>query len=188
MSGRIVMEVDKKRWRVSLLPGQIVLVSTSDREGIPNVAPKSWISMVSFSPPILGFGCNLKHQTARNVLEVKQFVVNIPDKSLAQKVWKTGESPHKGAASIKKLGFSLVSSNKISAPGIQECKAQLECAYESDKRFGDELWIFGRILSVSADKTLIQGSSQERYSRLSPIFYLEQNTYGTLGEVKNLQP
>lgn len=85
----------------------------------------------------------------------KQFVVNIPDESLAGKVWKTGDSPHKGAPSIRELGFSLVPSSKVSVPRVQECKAQLECVYESDKRYGDEVWIFGRILSVSVDETII---------------------------------
>jgi flavin reductase (DIM6/NTAB) family NADH-FMN oxidoreductase RutF len=40
-----------------------------NRNKTPNVAPKSWISMIALKPAIIGFGCNLKHQTAKNVLE-----------------------------------------------------------------------------------------------------------------------
>jgi flavin reductase (DIM6/NTAB) family NADH-FMN oxidoreductase RutF len=114
----MVMEVDKRKWQVSPLPGQVVLVSTLNADGAPNVAPRSWVSMVSFDPPILGFGCNLKHRTARNILETKEFVLNIPDEGLARKVWETGESPHDSATLIRKLGFTVIPSLKVSAPRI----------------------------------------------------------------------
>jgi flavin reductase (DIM6/NTAB) family NADH-FMN oxidoreductase RutF len=119
MGERIRMEVDKRRWKISLLPGQIVFISTLNKHGVPNVAPKSWVSMVSLRMPMLGFGCNLKHQTAQNVLETKEFVLNIPDESLAKTVWKTGESPHNSVVAIQKLGLTLVPSTKVSVPRVQ---------------------------------------------------------------------
>lgn len=186
MNEKIVVDVDKRKWQVSPLLGQIVLVSTLSKDGAPNVAPKSWVSMVSFKPPVLGFGCNLKHQTVRNILETEEFVVNIPDEGLARKVWETSESLHNSAASIRKLGFALIPSVRVSAPRVRECRAHLECVYDSDKRYKDEVWVFGRIVCVSVDRALLQGSSQERYRRLSPVFYLEDKTYGTLGEVRGI--
>jgi len=183
MSVKVCLNLDKDKWPTSPLPGPIVLVSTANKDKIPNVAPKSWISMVAQKPAIIGFGCNLKHQTARNILETGEFVVNVPGQNLARKIWKTGDSPHNSASKLLKLGFTLVPSVTISPPSIQECKAHFECVYDSDKRYGDEIWIFGEIVFASIDEKALKGTGEERYKYLSPIFYLEERTYGTLGEV-----
>lgn len=143
--------------------------------------------MVALKPAIIGFGCNLKHQTARNVLKTKEFVINIPGGDLAENIWKAAESPHSGASKLQGLGLTLIPSFKVSPPSVQECKAHLECVYDSDKRYGNEIWIFGEIVLVSIDKKALEGSNQKRYRYLNPIFYLEEKTYGTLGDVKNIQ-
>jgi flavin reductase (DIM6/NTAB) family NADH-FMN oxidoreductase RutF len=106
---------------------------------------------------------------------------------LVENIWKAAESPHDGATKLQELGFTLFPSVKVSPPSIQECKAHLERVYDSDKRYGEEIWIFGEIVSVSINRKALEGSSQERYRRLNPIFYLEEKTYGTLGDVKIIQ-
>lgn len=187
MEAKVQISVDKRQWQTSPLPGQIVLISTLDKEGVPNVAPKSWISAVAFEPAVIGFGCNLKHKTAMNVLETKEFVVNVPSEDLVENVWKTGEAPHEGAEKLQGLGFTLTPSVRVSPPRISECKAHLECVYESDKRYGDEVWIFGKVICVSIDKRALDGSKQERYRYLNPIFFLESESYAVLGDVKTVR-
>lgn len=187
MIEKVCLGVDKARWQTSPLPGHIVLVSTVNRDKVPNVAPKSWVSMVALKPAIIGFGCNLKHKTARNVLETKEFVVNVPGEDLAEIVWKTIEREHEGTAELKKLGFTTMPSVTVAPPGIKECKAHLECQYDSDKRYGDEIWIFGEIVFTCINEEALKGSSRERYNYLSPIFYLEEKTYGTLGDVQTVK-
>jgi len=181
MTEKVCLGVDKAKWRTSPLPGQIVLLTTANRKKIPNVAPKSWISMVAMKPAMIGFGCNLRHQTAKNILETKEFVINVPGSELANKVWKCGESEHGDSAKIRKLGFTLTPSMTVAVPRIDECKAHFECIYESDKRYGDEIWLFGEIVFACIDEKALEGSSRERYKYLDPIFYLEERSYATLG-------
>jgi len=188
MVEKVCLGVDKARWRSSPLPGHIVLVSTANKARVPNVAPKSWTSMVSKKPAIIGFGCNLKHQTARNILETKEFVVNVPSRNLAQQIWKCGESDHGDATRIKKLGFTLAPSVAVDVPRIEECRAHFECVYDSDRRYADEVWFFGEIVFACIDEKALEGSSRERYKYLEPIFYLEEKTYGTLGRIDKVKP
>jgi len=69
------------------LIGQVVLVTSVNREKIPNVAPKSWISIFARKPAIVGFGCNVNHDTSKNILSTGEFVINIPGAELAKKIW-----------------------------------------------------------------------------------------------------
>jgi uncharacterized protein YciI len=60
-TAKIAFPVDKADWHPSVLPGPIVLVSTVDMQGEPNIAPKSWISMMAFRGPVVAFGCHSSH-------------------------------------------------------------------------------------------------------------------------------
>jgi len=164
MAEKVCLGVDKARWQTSPLPGHIVLVSTVNHGKVPNVAPKSWVS-------------------TRNILATKEFVINVPSEDLAETVWKTGDSEHEGLSRLRKLGFTLFPSVTVAPPSVKECKAHLECVYDSDKRYGDEIWIFGEIVFACIDEKALQGSQIDRYKYLNPIFYLEEETYGTLGDM-----
>ena len=68
MKGKVTLDLDKRAWHPSPLVGQVVLITTLNEDGTSNVAPKSWISMMAFEPPILALGCNREHWSARNIL------------------------------------------------------------------------------------------------------------------------
>ena len=70
------------------LLGQSVLVTTLNRDGMSNLASKSWLSMIALDPPIFALGCNLKHWTAENILARKDFIVNVPGAELDKVVWE----------------------------------------------------------------------------------------------------
>jgi flavin reductase (DIM6/NTAB) family NADH-FMN oxidoreductase RutF len=94
MKDKVCFDPDKKAWHPSPLPGLIVLVTTLNADGTSNIAPKSWISMMAFEPPILALGCNVSHWTGRNLLEREEFVVNVPSAELAEVVWQSHTLPH----------------------------------------------------------------------------------------------
>lgn len=66
---KVSYPIDKRKWSPSLIPGPIALISTYDSQGDPNVAPKSWLQMVSFEPPTLVFSGTRGNATERSVLE-----------------------------------------------------------------------------------------------------------------------
>lgn len=47
--------IDKKAWSPSLIPRPVMLVSIINSKAVPNIAPKSWVQMISFRPSILMF-------------------------------------------------------------------------------------------------------------------------------------
>jgi len=68
MKEKLSLSPDKRTWRPSPLLGQIVLVTSLNKDGQSNVAPKSWLSMMAFEPSLLALGCDLAHWTAQNIL------------------------------------------------------------------------------------------------------------------------
>jgi flavin reductase (DIM6/NTAB) family NADH-FMN oxidoreductase RutF len=181
---KVALPVDKRAWHPSVLPGQIVLVSTVDAEGRPNVAPKSWVTMVAFAGPIVAFGCNVTHATYRNVVAMEEFVVNVLPESLTTRAWALSDLH--GEQRVRECGLTPVPARIVRAPLVDECPAHLECELDDVKRYGDEVLIFGRVVAASIDRKCLDAPVAEQYEQLAPVFFLEADTYARLGPVQRV--
>ena len=178
------LALNKGSWHPSIIPGQIVVVSTLNAHGEPNLAPKSWITMASFSGPIIAFGCNTAHATYQNIVATGAFVINIPAEPLAEQIWLLIR--FHGAERLWQSGFTFQPAQKVKPPLIAECRAHLECELESVKRYADEVVIFGTIVAASIDADCQIGELADQYLALRPIFFLEDNTYGCVDTAKRI--
>jgi len=169
------------------LLGQLVLVTSINRDQIPNVTHKSRVSVFASRPAIVGFGCNLSQETAKNILSTGEFVINIPGRELAAKVWKAAESNGKDKEQIERMGLTPLKSVKVSTPRIAECKAHLECALDWTKKYGDEVVILGRILLASIDQKAVEGTLEQRHKYLKLMTYLDNGAYGEIKTVKKIE-
>ena len=173
----ISQPLDKRLWHPSPLVHQIVLVTTVSEEGVENVAPKSLISMLSFDPPILVIGCNRGHQTAMNIVSTGEFVVNVPHWRHVEEVWRSSDLPH--PRRVSDMGLTAIPGVNVKVPRIEECPAHLECTLDSIKSWGDEMALFGEIVSFTMLGELGQGW-EEWYTQLGHFLFLEDKLYGVV--------
>jgi flavin reductase (DIM6/NTAB) family NADH-FMN oxidoreductase RutF/uncharacterized protein YciI len=179
---KVPLDLDKHEWHPSVLPGQIVVVSTVNEHGEPNLAPKSWIMMAAFAGPVIALGCNVGHTTYRNILATGEFVVNIPGEPLAERIFALLR--YHGMERTLRSGFTLGPAERVRPPIVQECRAHLECELESVKGYGEEVVIFGKVLAARMDAECRSGEKPEQYFTLRPIFFLEDETYGSIDTAK----
>ena len=180
---KVSFSLDKRTWRPSPLLGQVVLVTSLNEDGQSNVAPKSWLSMMAFEPPVLALGCNLAHWTARNILERREFVVNVPGAELAELVWRSHRMPH--PRPVESLGLTPIAAQNVGPPRIEECKAHLECRLVRHLTFGQEVVILGEILAASVDREALE--AKDPYSYLRLIAFLESDRYGVIERGQKLE-
>ncbi len=176
---KVDLPIDKTAWQPSLLFGQIVLVSSRNSQGEPHAARKNWVTMVASDPPMVGVCCRLSHRTAINILETREFVLNIPGDDLVARLWNAGDGVGAVSEPSDSLAWTFLPSTRVSAPRVQECRGHIECSLESMKRFNqDELIFFGRIVGASMDESLLKGPPEDRYRALRALVYLENGLYG----------
>lgn len=111
---KVEYPINKKEWTPSLIPGPMAIISTCNAAKAPNVAPMSWIQMVAFDPPTLMLSTGKETTTAKNILAMRCFAVNLVDSSLAQKSFQSIECF--GRERIDKMGITLAPAGKIEAP------------------------------------------------------------------------
>jgi flavin reductase (DIM6/NTAB) family NADH-FMN oxidoreductase RutF len=184
---KVGVPVVKSSWHPSPLLGQIVLVSSKSIRGEVHVAAKSWISMVASDPPTISLACRISHRTAINILETREFVVNVPGDDVSSRVWTAAETlASTSDGEPPPWGFQAAS--RVAPPLIEECKAHLECVLDSSKRFNEEeVVLYGRILAVSVDERILQGTIEERYLAFRPLLFLEEGICGVLENARRVE-
>jgi flavin reductase (DIM6/NTAB) family NADH-FMN oxidoreductase RutF len=178
--GKLELSGAATEWHPPPLVGQVVLVTTCNRDGTTNIAPKCWASMVASDPPHLAFNCNREHWTAQNVLRSKEFVVNVPGVELADRVWRVSRLPH--PRPLEDAGFTALPARRVKPPRIAECRAHLECTLVEHKDFGQEVWLLGRVVAASADPEV--ANANDPFAVMRSFVYLAPGTYGIIGRAR----
>lgn len=131
-----------------ILVRPVVIITTISENGIPNAAPFSFSSPISFNPPLYGFGCMKTHDTWKNISENGEFVVNIPDEKLGNVMHILEKKYPYEVSELSEAGLSEIHSKKVKPPRISECNGWFECKLDKFIDIGDHVWIVGRILQV----------------------------------------
>ena len=142
-----VSEVVRDHWiEVNfLLPQPITVVTTVDRVGRVNAALKSWVMYCS-SWHIM-FGCNIEHDTAKNVLETKEFVVNMPGEDILKHIVITALPYPRRVNEIEKAGLTAWALHSFILGGLTFDDGIAECKLLWHKRLGGNLIVFiGRVI------------------------------------------
>jgi flavin reductase (DIM6/NTAB) family NADH-FMN oxidoreductase RutF len=184
MRDKVQFIPDKRTWSPCPLVGQIVLVTTLNADGTSNIAPKSWISMMAFDPPLMALGCNLRHWTAQNILARHEFVVNVPGVDLAQTIWDCHQLPH--PRPVEATGLTPIPALKVCPPRVEECKAHLECVLDNRLLYGEEVILLGRIVAVSMDQAACD--AEDPYAYLQMIAFLEDRIFGVVQPPRTPSP
>lgn len=150
----------------------VVIVTTVNEEGIPNAAIKSWMMPIGGNPNLIIFACSLKHDTARNILETKEFVVNIPNNDIAEQALKDIVAVPPGSDEIREAGLTPIPSVKVKPPRIAECIAHAECKFEELRKYdiGEYGNLFvGRVVHLSVNSDLIEAPDERKYKLLDQM-------------------
>jgi flavin reductase (DIM6/NTAB) family NADH-FMN oxidoreductase RutF len=113
-------------------PGPVVLLTTAQK-GRANVMTMSWHMMMEFEPPQIACICSEGNHSFAALNATGECVIAIPDRKLAAKVVKVGNSSGRDTDKFKAFGLTPERAEKVSAPLIGECFANLECVV-TDRR------------------------------------------------------
>lgn len=138
-----------------LNPVPVVLVTSSNKEGKNNVFTVGWVGTACTRPPMITISIRPERLSYEYIKETKEFVVNLPPKSLVKEVDFCGVRSGKNIDKIKHLKLTLEDSEKVKVPGIKECPVALECKLKEIIPLGSHDLFLAEVLSVRVDEDLI---------------------------------
>lgn len=134
-------------------PRPIAWVTTRDREGRVNAAPFSFFNVLGTHPPIVGFAPGdrepgIPKDTARNIRQTGEFVVNLVDEANAEAMNLTSAELLEGESEIDYAGLTTVPSRAVGPPRIAEAPVALECREWGTIEIGRNRLIIGLVERV----------------------------------------
>jgi len=170
---------------VSLVtPRPIAWITSVGADGVVNAAPFSFFNVLGSSPPIVGVCPGDRadggpKDTARNIRQSHEFVVNLVDEGLAEAMNRTAASLPYGVSELEGSGLSTTPSSSVGPPRIREAPASLECKEWGTLQIGDNRLIIGLVKRIHVRDELYDPVTQrirsERFAVIgrmaSPSWY-----------------
>lgn len=150
----------------------VTLITTVGKNGSTNAAPHSRSTIASYNPPQIIISVNVKHDTYRNIVETREFVVNIPGVDLIKRIWITQKRFPYGVNELEQAGLTEFPAEKVKPPRIKECKAYIECKVAWTKNVGSSCLILGNIEAISARKEIKTLDIKGRAAALNRLIFL----------------
>jgi len=113
-----------------LQSGPIILLTTSDN-GKPNVMTMAWTMDVDFTP-LFAIVCSNENHSYMALKNNKECVIAIPAVDLMEKAIKIGGCSGRDTDKFKEIGLTALPAEKVKAPLIKECLANIECKVTDD--------------------------------------------------------
>ena len=179
----------------SIIPRPIAFVTTISKDGVLNGAPFSYFNIVSSSPPMISLSIQRsggrQKDTARNIIESKQFVVHIVDEQNVEKINKTAASLPPDQSEIELAHLTPVESAKISVPGVKEAKVRMECTLEHTLELGDQDkpgcdFIIGKVVQFHIESDIYEKGRIDP-GGLAAVSRLAGNNYAKIGEIFEIE-
>jgi flavin reductase (DIM6/NTAB) family NADH-FMN oxidoreductase RutF len=147
-----------------VIPRPIALVATVDPEGLPNLAPFSFFTIVSSNPPFLAFApqrmgrTGSKKDTLRNIELVGEFTVSVVTEKIAERVNVCAAPLPYGESEFVHSGLTPLAAERVKAPLVVESPVGLECTLEEIRTYGEAggagSLVVGRVVLMHVDPAL----------------------------------
>ncbi len=184
----------------TVVPRPIALVTTVDGKGRVNAAPFSFFNAVSSVPPVVVLGVSPGDaggdgykDTERNIRDSGEFVVNLVDEALAQRMNICAVDFPAGVDELGKAELTPLPSAGVRAPRIAQSPVSFECRRITGLSLGPRSTLeVGRVIHihirdelvdpvkmyVSTEKMRLIGRMHGRgwYARTSDLFLMERMT------------
>ena len=163
-------------WKI-LAPRLTVLVTTMDQHGRADVSPFSFVTPVSFDPPLVALSIGINKHSYWAITRKREFVINIPTENLLEKVWTAGEKWHPEISKIQRAGLQTEKSEKVGPPRLTECAASLECYVEDAKKYGDHVLIIGRVVAIKTNPEYVDEHGRLKADIARPPLHIAENLF-----------
>jgi flavin reductase (DIM6/NTAB) family NADH-FMN oxidoreductase RutF len=156
--------------------GATILVTTPH----PNIVTIAWQMPVSHKPMLVAISLAKGHFSHKLIEDSGEFVINLPNISLLEKVNFCGKVSGREVDKFKETGLTPIPANRVDSPLIEECIGHIECKVVEVVPAGDHTIFIGEVLSASVNKGLFDGHLKVDEEEAKTIHHLGGMRYTTV--------
>jgi len=182
-----------------VVPRAIGWISTISPDGVPNLAPYSQFTNLTFDPPYVAMSINQNHlqerkDTTNNIEQTGEFVYNMVTYELrdAMNITAAGFPPEVDefdAAGLEKAPSVIVKPWRVAASPIQlECKYVQTLRLPGDGRCGTVDIIIGKVVGVHIKDEFIGADGKIDMAAIKPLARMGYSDYTVVERVFEIKP
>lgn len=166
----------------TVMPRPIAWVVTKGASGI-NAAPYSFFNVMGAAPPTVAIGLLADPErgfkdTAQNILDTGEFVVNLVPERLVEAMNTTAVNAPRGTDELALAGLGVTPSVHIAPPRITDSPVAFECQSLSSVVTGpQQTVVIGRVLAVHIDDNFVLDADKAYID--TPKLDLVARSYGS---------
>jgi flavin reductase (DIM6/NTAB) family NADH-FMN oxidoreductase RutF len=164
------------------VPRPIAWISSRSAAGVDNLAPHSFFTVAGIDPPVVSFTSVGEKDTLRNVRATGEFVVCLSTEPLADRINLTATDFPADTSEFDAVGVTREPALRVTPPRVAESPVALECRYVDERAFGSCTVVFGEVVHLAVDASVLEGGRPE-ISLLRPVARLGADEWCTIGDV-----
>lgn len=143
-----------------VVPRPIAWITSLGAGGLTNAAPFSFFNVLGNDPPIVAFAPSDRadgslKDTARNIEETKEFVVNLVDLEVAPQMHASAAPFPAHVSELEALGIVTEPSVSVRPPRIKASKVHLECKHWGTVMVENNRVVFGVVAHLHVADGLV---------------------------------
>ena len=179
------------------VPRPIAWISSLSKGGVLNVAPFSQFTNLSYDPPMIVFSASdrpagSQKDTVQNLLDTKEFVVNMATWELRDEVEITGQGVDPDVDEATLAGLEMIPSRMVKPPRIAKSPVQMECLFHSSMtipgRKGPHHLMVGRVIGVHIKDEVIGADGKLDILKIRPLARLGYLDYTSVESFFTMLP
>ena len=180
----------------AIIPRPIGWISSISEDGINNLAPFSYFNAVGDDPPHVMFSTGISNTTFKdtlnNVLNTKQFVVNMVTEELTESMNITAQSVLPEIDEFELAGVTPLASVIVKPMRVKESPITFECElvhhyFLEDHKKGGACIVVGRIVMMHFDNNLLLDNYTINLDIYKPVSRLAGANYAKIGELFSIK-
>jgi flavin reductase (DIM6/NTAB) family NADH-FMN oxidoreductase RutF len=150
----------------AVAPRPIALASTVDAAGNVNLSPFSFFNIMGIDPPIVVFAPNRRGRdnthkdTAINLLEVPEVVINMVTYEMVQQMSLSSAEFERGINEFGKAGFTMRPSEVVKPPRVLESPVQFECKALEVREIGSMVLVMAEVVRGHFAESILDKNGQ----------------------------
>jgi flavin reductase (DIM6/NTAB) family NADH-FMN oxidoreductase RutF len=166
-----------------LYPTPIVLVTSVDEKGKPNIITLAWAGNLCSNPPQVGISIQPPRYSNGLIRKANEFVVNIPTVNIVREADYCGMASGKNVDKFKDTKLTPAKATKVKPPIIAECPVNIECKVRNIITLGSHDLFIGEVVNIEIDENVMNKRKKIDSRKLKAITWNPTSgEYYSLGE------
>lgn len=167
----------------SIVPRPIAWVSSTDANGAHNLAPFSYFTAVTDTPPTILFCVGRRStdgqrkDTYHNVQATGEFVVNFVSEAVAEAMVRTSVEAPADVDEFVRAGLTPIPSDVVAVPRVKESPIHFECKLTQLVAVGEGHIVIGEVVRMHFDEGIFRDGNYIDAEALRPVGRLAGSQY-----------